>query len=124
MSDIPSMRAVLEAQIADLGTDADLKRGFCDVVVSTRAGEQHIVRLTVIPGFREKLIQRMASVNASREFLPAMLERKFATDDFLDSLTTQDQMKLGHRAMALLIGPEKLKAFLRQRLGLSRPNRS
>jgi hypothetical protein len=119
---IPTLQEVLEAQIADLGTDADFKQGFCDVVVATRAGEQHVVRLSVIPAFRERLIQQMRSANTSREILPAMLPKQFGTDAFLDSLKPYDQMKLGHRAMALLVGPELLKEFLRNRLGFNGRN--
>jgi hypothetical protein len=117
-----TLQEVLEDRIDGLGNDDDLKRGYCDVVVSSRSDKQQVVRLTLIPAFRERLLQRILVTSTPREILPAMLEKKFASDEFLDSLKPEDETKLAHRAMALLIGPELSKGFLRQKLGLKGRN--
>jgi len=114
-----NLTAFLEDAIENLGTEQDAERGFRDVSIRTSDGKTHTVRLSAIaPRFKERVQLRYMASEDPKDIVRAMLDPKFAKDDFLNSIIALDLVKLSNAAAGLLMGPEMLKQLLRQRLGL------
>jgi hypothetical protein len=110
----------LAASVADTARqlEADVNRGYKDLVCRTKSGEEHVVRLVPPPkSFRVRICQRYEASNDLRDLIRPMVERRFSTDEFLNSLLPADMGKLGTAAGALLLGPELLKQVLSGRFG-------
>jgi hypothetical protein len=101
-----------------LPTGADAARGYFDVKVQDKMGAEHVVRLSLIaPSLRRQIVARFFETEDPKDAIRALVEPKFARDEFLDLLKPDCLGWLAIAGLALLLGPDALDAELRARLG-------
>lgn len=107
-----SMQYFLEQTMRGLVNAGDMSRGFKDVVVTDQAGAEHTVRVGQInPRLAGRVLEQYTSSGDPRVLCRCVVAGEFGTDAFLDSLIAPDLVKLGNVAIAMALGPEKLRAL-------------
>src|SRR5437660_1313490 len=97
----------VSTHVAMLPTEEDMNRGYIDAPVRTTAGGTQIVRLEPPSEEAAKAaVARWVNDRNRRAIILSMLEPRFATDEFLDSIVPEDIYKLFLKATILAGGPQ------------------
>jgi len=112
-----NLEDVIQNELASLGTEADRRRGFKDVVVQLRDGTERVIRISVIvQRFAERAMQRYSASGNPMDLLPAMVELSIAKE-VLSQVAPIDLARLANVAVALLMGPDRLREILTKQMG-------